>query len=139
MKRSLLPCLLLVGCVGCHQSGPEPVPVDPFQGHWQADTVELTISTPGQPTTTFTNSAQQSLDVTATTITYTYPSVVGGATAPPVRFTYTRQGENLTMTSGVWPSSELRVRSLTATSFTYEEKAVDGTGSTTLTRIPYHR
>jgi hypothetical protein len=139
MKHLLLMGLLLTGLTGCHKSDPDPYPADPFQGHWQAETVELTISTPGRPTSTFTSSSNQSLDVTATTITYTYPPVVGGTTSPPVRFTYTRQGEDLAITSGVWIGIETHVRSLTATSFIYEEKVVDSAGSTNLTRIPYHR
>ena len=37
-------CLLVTGLVSCHtapEPAPAPVPVDPFLGHWRADTERL--------------------------------------------------------------------------------------------------
>ena len=76
---------------------------------------------------------------TAAATTYTHPTVVGSTVAVPVSFTYARNGEDLTITSGTWLGIEMHVRDLTATSCTYEEKTVSAGGGFTITRVPYQR
>lgn len=138
MKQLLLLGLLLTGLIGCHKDS--PTPADDLLGHWQADTVEYTTTTPsGTVVNTFSTNYVQTLDVTATILTYSHPAIVGGATPVPVSFTYTRSGEDLAMTSGTWLGIETHVRTLTPTSFTYEEKTGSAGGGFTITRMPYHR
>lgn len=138
MKHLLLLSLLVLGFAGCKKEELEGP--DSFLGHWQADTVDYTMTTPrGVVEKTFSIKSSQTLDITATTITFTRESIAGGPTSPPATFTYARNGEELKMTSGVWPAAEIRVLSLTPTSFTHEDKQVDQGGGYLITRIPYHR
>jgi hypothetical protein len=137
MKQLLLLSLLVLGVAGCKKDEPEAA--DPFLGHWQAETIDYTTTTPsGSVETTFSVDYRQTLDVTATTITFSYVPIIGGPLPTSSSFTYTRNGEELKMTSGVWPTAEIRVLSLTPTSFIHQNKQIDQ-GSYIITRIPYHR
>jgi hypothetical protein len=87
---------------------------------------------------TFSVKYSQTLDVTDTTITFTNIPIAGGPLPTSSSFTYTRNGEELKMTSGVWPAAEIRVLSLTPTGFIHQDKQISQ-GSYIITRIPYHR
>jgi hypothetical protein len=138
MKHILLLSLLALGVAGCKKEEPERP--DPFLGHWQADTIDYTMTTPrGVVEKTFSVKYSQTLDITATTIIFTYVPIAGGPLPTSSSFTYTRNDEELKMTSGVWPTAEIRVLSLTPTSFTHEDKQVNQGGGYIITRIPYHR
>jgi hypothetical protein len=138
MKYLLLLSLLVTSLTSCKKEAPEVT--DPFLGHWQSNTIDYTMTTPrGIIEKTFSVNYNQTLDITATTITFTGEPIVGGPMIIPSSFTYTRNGEELKMTSGVWPAAEIRVLSLTPTSFIHEDKQVDQGGGYIITRIPYHR
>jgi hypothetical protein len=138
MKHLLLLSLLVLGFASCKKEEPEET--DSFLGHWQSDTIDYTMTTPrGVVEKTFSTKYNQTLDVTATTITFTSVHTAGGPLPISSSFTYTRNGEELKMTSGVWPAAEIRVLSLTPTSFTHEDKQIDQGGGYMITRIPYHR
>lgn len=138
MKQLLLLSLLLTGFVGCKKAD-TPAP-DPFLGHWKSDSSHADYYDASRQVTSYIDAnIRQDLDVTATTLTFTYYQVNG----PPNSGGYTRSGEDLVF-SGSNPVLVIyRVRSLTATSFTLESDFHStlnpSSPRTVTTYTPYHR
>jgi hypothetical protein len=119
--NKLLPFFfLLAGMSACSNknSEPAPVPTDPFLGHWASESLRsFNYDATGTVAIDHTTTISSTLDVTATTLTFT--TVVNGKTSTEVE-PYTRNGELLTMTTKQQNGETYYARNLTASSFTYE-------------------
>jgi len=98
--NALLPwCLLLTGLAGCHAApNPAPAPVDPFLGHWRADTERLVLHTAaGQISKDTTVAHRQEFDFAAITYTKLDYDRNGAPLAVPTREdgTYARTGDQI--------------------------------------------
>ena len=92
-------CLLLTSLAGCHAAPePAPAPVDPFLGHWRADTERLVrYSAAGQISGDTTVAHRQEFDFAAATYTKLDYARNGVVLAVPVREdgSYARTGEEI--------------------------------------------
>ena len=128
-------CLLLTGLAGCHaapEPAPAPGPVDPFLGHWRADTERLVRYAAAGPITHDTTVAhRQEFDFASATYTKLDYTRNGTALATPTREdgSYARTGEEIGFRlgpAGPGPGNydpiltRRYVRALTPTSFTLE-------------------
>ena len=99
--NALLPfCLLLTGLAGCHAADPAPAPgpVDPFLGHWRADTERLVRYTAaGQINYDTTVAHRQEFDFAAATYTKVDYARNGAPGAGPTREdgSYVRTGQEI--------------------------------------------
>jgi len=99
--NALLPFgLLLTGLAGCHAAdpAPAPVPVDPFLGHWRADTERLVRYTAdGQISHDTTVAHRQEFDFAAATYTKLDYARNGAPGAMPTREdgSYARTGQEI--------------------------------------------
>ena len=130
----LLPwCLLLTGVAGCHAAAdPIPAPVDPFLGHWRADTERLVrYAAAGQISHDTTVAHRQEFDFAAATYTKLDYARNGLPLAVPAREdgSYARTGEEIGFHVGPAGSGQGNydpvptrryVRVLTPTGFTLE-------------------
>ena len=105
--NALLPwCLLLTGLAGCHAApnpAPAPVLVDPFLGHWRADTERLVRYTAaGQISRDTAVAHRQEFDFAAATYTKVDYARNGAPLAVPTREdgTYARTGEEIGFSAG---------------------------------------
>lgn len=126
----LLPLAVLVGCHA--PAAPAPVPVDPFLGHWRADTERLVRYTAaGQISQDSTVAHRQEFDFAATTYTKLDYVRNGALLAVPTREdgSYARTGDEIGFRvgpAGPGPGNydpvltRRYVRALTPTSFTLE-------------------
>jgi hypothetical protein len=136
MKHLLLATLSFTLFTGCHKKE-DPAP-DPFLGHWQAESYSyVLVDTKGQAGSPFgLVSRTITLEVTATTTQFTY----GAGSTPDAPVSYTRSGEVLTPTTPIHNASDsFFVRSLTASSFIFEQAETRSDRSVLITRIPFHR
>jgi hypothetical protein len=112
-----------------------PAP-DPFLGHWQSESnTSFVLDASGNAASlVLTTNNTNSLDVTATTITFRL-----GTTSQANTLSYTRDGENLLYTD--YPASTTRyyIRSLTANSCTIESVDPGPDGNMCIVRVSYHR
>lgn len=130
----LLPALL-AGQSGCKKAAAP----DPLVGHWQTESASMLITdaaghviNPGA-----TVPLDGKLDVTATTLQFTF-GTGSGAKVGPLE-TYTRNGEELTIGGRVTPDGHICARALTASTFTYELTLTRSDWSVAFTRYPFHR
>jgi hypothetical protein len=134
MKHFFFFIFLLALFTGCHKKD-DPTP-DPFLGHWQSESnTSFVLDASGNAASPIlTNDNTNSLDVTATTITF-----YSGTTSQATTLSYTRDGENLLYTD--YPSSVTRyyIRLLTANSCTIESVYPGPDGNMYIGRVPYHR
>ena len=116
--------LLLTSLAGCHAAAPDPAPVDPLLGHWQADTERLVrYSAAGTISHDTTIAHRQELDFTATTYTKVDYAPTGVNAPVPTRGSgpYTRTGEAIGFGGNFTPlPARLYVRALTPAGFTLE-------------------
>jgi hypothetical protein len=137
MKHFLLTALSLALFTGCHKKE-DPAP-DPFLGHWQAESYSyVVVDTKGQATgPTQTAASAIALEVAATTMQFTYGT--GSAAKADAPIHYTRNGEVLTSDSPTKATQGFFARSLTATSFVFEQTDTRSDGSVFIIRTPFHR
>lgn len=134
MKWLFLLSLTLSSLVSCTKKN-DPAG-DPLLGHWQSDTTRL-INYDAQGNVLKDNARPQhsELDATATTMSFAY-TVPTGVTKDT--FTYRRDGEAIIVLTGGTGEDQF-VRSLTATSFTYEATGATSTGGKGTFILLFHR